>query len=518
MTKVCDRKEWRPNATAKAVTGAMLFLALASGTARAENWHVEPSLTTRMIVTDNINYSATKAKSDQLLEVNPSISVRRTSPRLQFIGEYTPRYFHYAEDTFPSRLSHAFNLNGRLEVIDDFFFLDAKAISSEQNRSVFNAVPTDNASAANQLNRTRTYSLTPSLRGNVRLGDVALWSSSLNSVRSESSGTQGAISSDTFTAALVSTPAKIGWRVDASSVSTNSDRGGDSQRDRITGGLVFRPDSTLSLTARYGYENSDFPGAPKNSNNKDTYGGSVQWTPTPRTSLSADIDKRPYATTSTLNATHRLPRLVFNVSHSRNLTNRAQQALQPSGVFDLFDSLSLMEPFASIADTGQREQAMATYLRDNGLTRYVTGLSSILTDREFLQTRSQVSATYTGIRNTLSLSVFQTNNDSGVGSSGGIAKDDFSLARAIRQHGWSATYAYRLSAISSLSLNLSGSRSSGRTGGSLSSDRDTLNATWNTKLGARTNGSIGFRMTRATVRDGDVDENAVIATLTTRFN
>jgi uncharacterized protein (PEP-CTERM system associated) len=518
MTTVRDSKKCELKVTAQAVTSAFLFLALTSGAARAENWHVEPSLTTRMIVTDNINYSATKPKSDQLIEVNPTISVRRTSPRLQFIGEYTPRYFHYAEDTFPSRLSHAFNLNGRLEVIDDFFFLDAKAISSEQNRSVFNAVPTDNASAANQLNRTRTYSLTPSVRGSVRLGDVALWSSSLNSVRSESSGTQGAISSDTFTGALVSTPAKIGWRVDVSSVSTNSDRGGDTQRDRITGGLVFRPDSTLSLTARYGYENSDFPGAPKNNNSKDTYGGSIQWAPTPRTSLNADIDKHPYATTSTLNATHRLPRLVFNVSQSRSLTNRAQQALQPTGVFDLFDGLSLMEPFASIADPVQREQAMSTYLRDNGLTRYVTGLSSILTDREFLQTRSQVSATYTGVRNTVSLSVFQTNSDSGVGSAGGVAGDDFSLSRAIRQRGWNATYAYRLSALSSLSLNLSTSRSSGRLGASLSSDRDTINATWTTKLGARTSGSIGFRMTRATVREGDVDENALIATLTTRFN
>lgn len=492
-----------------------------SQSAHAENWRVTPSLTTRMIVSDNINFSATRPQSDSLIEVAPGVSVRRVSPRINVTAAYTPRYFHYVDETFPSRLSHAFNLNGRLEVIDDLFFLDARAVSSQQNNSVFNAVPTDNALAANQLSNTRTYSLTPSFRGKVRLGDVATWSSSFTTIRTESTGNLGSLSSETFNGALESTPAKLGWRVDLSSTSTSSERGGGTKRDRLTGSLIYRPDVNLQLTGRYGFENGNVPGGGRaNQGNTDTYGMGVVWTPTPRTSLRADIDKRFFATTSSLNATHRMARTAFTATHSRTLTNRAEQLLRPTGSVDLFDSLSLIEPFASETDPIQREQLMTDFLNSRGLNRFIVGLNPILTDREYLQTRTQFSVTRTGVRSSLTVSVFVTESDSGVGSSRALAGDDFALASAIRQHGWNATFSHRLGSSSSLSLNYTSTQSNARSTSlsGLGSNRDVLNATLSTPFGARTSGSIGLRMTRATVAAGDVDENAVIATLNTRFN
>ncbi|OYW33932.1 MAG: hypothetical protein B7Z51_00330, partial [Methyloversatilis sp. 12-65-5] len=71
---------------------------------------------------------------------------------------------------------------------------------------------------------------------------------------------------------------------------------------------------------------------------------------------------------------------------------------------------------------------------------------------------------------------------------------------------------------SSINLSLTTSKSDGSSGSGIGANRDVANATWTTRLGTRSNGSIGLRMTRATVTAGDVDENAVIATLTTRFN
>ncbi len=328
----------------------------------AENWRVTPTLTTRMIVSDNINFSATRPQSDSLIEVNPGISVRRVSPRINVTGAYTPRYFHYVDETFSSRLSHAFNLNGRLEVIDDFFFLDVRAAASQQNNSVFNAVPTDNASVSNQLNNTRTYSVSPSFRGKVRLGDIATWSSNFTTVRTESTGGLSAFSSETFSGALEGTPAKLGWRIDVSSTSTDSSRtGGDTKRDRVTGALIFRPDVTVQLTTRYGVERGNLASGQSNvssQGNQATYGLGVVWTPTPRTSFRAEIDKRPYANTSSLNATHRMARMSFSASHARTLTNRAEQLLRPTGVVDLFDSLSdadkkIVEEAAAEANTYQ---------------------------------------------------------------------------------------------------------------------------------------------------------------------
>ena len=48
-------------------------------------------------------------------------------------------------------------------------------------------------------------------------------------------------------------------------------------------------------------------------------------------------------------------------------------------------------------------------------------------------------------------------------------------------------------------------------------ERNVFNATYSTALGAYTSGSIGLRMMRGTVAAGDVDENALIATVSTRF-
>lgn len=504
---------------------AALLVAMSSldaPVAQAENWRVTPTLSTRMVASDNINFSATDPKSDTVFEVNPGISVRRVSPRINLAAAYTPRYFHYVDETFSSRVSHAYNVNGRFEVIDDLFFIDVRAISSQRNRSVFNAVPTDNVLAANQLDNTRTFSITPSFRGKVRLGDIATWSSNFSSARTESTRNLGSVSTETFTGALESAPAKIGWRADVSSTSTDSDRG-NTKRDRITGSLIFRPDSSLQLSVRYGLEKGNAfnaRGNPSAQGYQDTYGMGLVWTPTPRSSIKADINKRPFATTRSLNATHRMARMAFSATHTRTLTNRAQQLLEPTGVSDLFDNLSQTEPFASVSDPVQREQLMNEFLVSRGLDRFVVGLSPILTDLEFLQTRSQLSVTRTGPRSLVSLSVFLNESDRGIGSGGITGGDDFDLASVIRQHGWNATLSHRVGSTSSVVLNYTSTQSNGRSNSlsGLSSNRDVLNLTLSTPIGARTNGSIGLRMTRATVISGDVDENAVIATLTTRFN
>lgn len=113
--------------------------------------------------------------------------------------------------------------------------------------------------------------------------------------------------------------------------------------------------------------------------------------------------------------------------------------------------------------------------------------------------------------------MFQTESDGGIGAIGPAVGDDFAASRVIRQRGWTATYSHRMGSVSSLSVSFTTSKSDGRTQ-TLSSDRDVLNTTWSTQFSPRTTGSIGLRMTRATVTAGDVDENAVIATLSTMFN
>lgn len=487
-----------------------------SSPVRAENWRVSSGATTRAINSDNINLSATNPQSDTLIEFNPNVRITRVSPRLTLDANYTPRYMHYADDTFDSRLSNAFNVSGRAEVIDDLFFLDLRAVSAQRNQSVFNAVPTSDTLASNQLSETRTYSITPAFRGTVRLGDVATWKSSYNVTRSEVSGpNSNTLTTETFNGTLAGRPAKLGWQVNVSSVKTESDNSGTTDRKRIFGSLIYRPDVEVSLTTRLGYE--DTSNLSRQSAGNATYGVGVNWQPGPRTSMRADWDHRPFGQTNTFSFSHRLPRTFLTASYNRSLTSRAEQFLSPSGTLDRFEFLSTQEPFASIADNTLRELAMAQFLQGQNLPRFVNVLSQIVSDRQFLQSRWQLSATYTGPRGTVSLSYFRTISDSSVDTAGVVPGEDFALSPVITQQGWTAIYNHRLTAASSVNLSLTTSKSNGSSSTGIGADRDVLNATWTHKLGAYSNGSIGLRMTRATVTAGDLDENAVIASVSTQF-
>lgn len=491
-------------------------LALVPTMAAAEGWRVKTALTTRVIASDNINYSAVSPQSDSLVELNPRVNLTRTSPRLQLNLTYTPRYLHYVEETFDSRVAHDYNGTGSIEIIDDLFFLSGTAISAQRNQSIFNAVPSDNQLSPNQLNRTRTYSLTPSFRGTLRLGDIATWRSSYNIVRSETAGSvnAGTLTAETFNGTLAGAPATLSWQVDVNSTKTSSDIARATDRQRVTGSLIYKYDATLRLVGRYGYEDTNF----SNQRSGNTYGAGFSWNPSLRTSFSGDYDDRPFASTSSFRVSHRMPRVAMSADYRRTLTNRAEQILSPSGAIDLAESLALLEPFASESDPVERLRLIENFLRDNGLSRFQVALSPILSDRQFLQTRWQVSATRTGVRNTVSLSYFRTESNSGIGGIGPAVGDDFALSPIIRQNGWTASYSHRVSTDSSVNLSYTTSKSNGTSISGLGTNRDTLNATWSTRLGTRSNGSIGLRMTRATVTAGDVDENAVIATLSTRFN
>lgn len=492
---------------------AILGIASSFGSAHAEGWRLSTSASVQMIVSDNINFSPVAPSSDVLTEVTPTIDLRRRSPRLKLNANYSPRMMYYADDTFPSRIANNMSANGSFEVVDDLFFLDAKASQTQRRRSVFNAQPNLLNSTLGDSTETRVFSLSPSMRGTVRLGDIATWKSSYTIARSESSRREGALTTRTFSGTLQGAPATLSWKGVLSSRVTDSGNANNSERESIVGSLIYKPDVQIELTGRYGYEKSTI------GNRRDgaTYGGGLDWRPSQRTALSLDYDERPYGSTANYKLSHRLPRTAFNAAYTRNIVSRIDTLLEGSGLEDLYETLAFVEPYASIADPEERRDAIRADALAGRIPGYGSLDSPILTDREYRRSRWSLGVVHTGARNTLSFTMYQSTNDSGIGSGGGSLTGDFAEASVIVQKGWTIGLSHRLSPVSSLNFSLNSFDTSGRVTARTTTERNVFNATYSTALGAYTSGSIGLRMMRGTVAAGDVDENALIATVSTRF-
>ncbi|MBU0603289.1 MAG: TIGR03016 family PEP-CTERM system-associated outer membrane protein [Gammaproteobacteria bacterium] len=494
------------------ITGLVLVAAGYAGHVHAEGWRISADAQVRVIQSDNINFSPTAPSSDTLTEVTPTVSIRRNSPRLKLKANYSPRLLYYADDTFDSRMANNLSADGTLEVVDDLFFLNGRASITERARSAFNAEPNLANNTVGQTTQSRVFALSPSMRGTVRLGDVATWTSNYTIARSDSSTRDDALTTRTLTATLKGAPAKLGWKADYSSRTADSSTSNNSERDSVVGSLIYRPDVELELTGRYGYEKTTL------SRRRDgaTYGLGVVWTPTPRTSVTFDRDERPYGSTAKFNLSHRLPRTAFTAGYSRSIVSSIDTQLE-NNFQDLYDQIALTEPYASIADPVDRQLAIEADARAGRIPGVGALGTDVLTDSEFLRTRWQLSAVHNGARNTLSLTMYRSTNDSGTGS-GGTLTGDFLLSPVIVQKGWTVGLSHRLGSISSLNFSLSSYDTSGGRVTSQQTTRNIFNATYSTALGTRTSGSIGLRMMRGTVTAGDVDENALIATVNTRFN
>jgi uncharacterized protein (PEP-CTERM system associated) len=131
--------------------------------------------------------------------------------------------------------------------------------------------------------------------------------------------------------------------------------------------------------------------------------------------------------------------------------------------------------------------------------------------------RQELSYVLLGVRNTLTLAVNRTRNDS-LGTLL-VAADDFSNVSAITQQGFTVGWSRQLSALSSLSVTGARSRSTGASTSSTvnpDSTQKSLSAGITTKLGAKTNGALTARRTE-TSGTNSYTENAVVGSISVQF-
>lgn len=469
----------------RAVRASSTFVAVVSmvGTASAQRdsrlVSVTPTLSVQQVFTDNAQLSSTDRQSQTQTQILPGLRIgTRDGGRIQLSVDYSLNApITIGGDRGDQRIQQSLAAALHAEVVERHAALDARAAISQQSLSAFGAsVPSGFIGANRDSTEVRSVSISPTLRGSIS-GQVdvsaqATWghSSAVSSQASDTSSYGWGLSAGGRLGLL-------GW-----SLGHNVSGGGFGAGTRSTAtsstslALNYSYDYDWRFSVRGGRESSNVQST--NSSALATYGVGVDWTPTPRTSISWQTDERYFGRSHSLSLQHRFRRTVFRVSDSRS-ESAGNLFLSPIGQANyerLMQELALLIP-----DPVQRDLRVREFLGQAGgfLTRAVS-----------LQSRRDASLFWSGIRTTVSASVFRT--ESRRLDTQSTAVDDLSGGARVSQRGESFSASYSLTPTTSMSMSW-GRTSSSEIAGSRSTDQQTLQVSLSSAVARNAGLSMSLR-------------------------
>jgi uncharacterized protein (PEP-CTERM system associated) len=460
--------------------------------AAGQNWRITPSIGVAATLTDNVELAPSDRKrSDLVTQITPGIRVVGTGGRVKLNLNYRMQALLYANSSSNNDIQHFLDGSATVEAVDNWLFIDARANISQQVVSAFGAQPNEENVNANRT-QASTYRISPYIRG--RLGATSDYELRYSFTTTSAGGAQsGGIDVQDLIGTLKggTNLAALGWSLNASNQTISSSQGGDdTELRRLRGSLTYLFDPQIRVSALGGWESNTFSGASRGS--AATYGGSVEWTLSPRTQVKALMEKRSFGDTHEASFTHRTPLSSWQFSDRRSITTTPEQlALGRTGTaFDvMFDALASRFP-----DPVIRAQEVERLLLQSGTPRDLPVATTFLTSRVLLQRSRTASVGLLGVRNTVTVAAGMS--ESRAIDAGSAVVDDFSRASEIQQRSLTASWGRRLTPVSSLNLLGSHVRSSGTAGASLESRQSTARLVFSHQLSQKTTASLAARWVR----------------------
>ncbi|MBC7481998.1 MAG: TIGR03016 family PEP-CTERM system-associated outer membrane protein [Rhizobacter sp.] len=464
--------------------------------------------------TDNSNLSATDKRSDFITQVSPSISIRSNAGRVRGSLDYSLTAIQYARGTESSRLLNNLAAALQAEAIENFAFVDFNAGISRQNISPLGQQsPDQNRETSNQT-EVRSVSISPYVRGS--LSGAVNYEARVTYATSHS-GTDSLGNSINGGASLhlgSDGRSKLDWAIDGYSQSSDYSKGRRTETQAGIGSLLYSINGDVRLSVHGGREYNNVLTADKEGSN--TYGGGLRWTPSQRTALSAQFDKRYFGNAHSIFFEHRTPQTVWNYVNSRNVSSDAMGASrqQPLNEFQLLD----LQLTSKYPDPVERSRQALLLLLLQGKNPLAPAPGGFITSAVSLQRNQVLSFGYIGSRTTVLVSAQQS--DSHRLDDQSNASDALSNGNSIKQRSFSVGASHRLTPSTSASLNVSKSSTSDTLAGG-KVDLLSFTASYYDQIASRTSVSLSARRN---ISSGDSSalgsgytESALIATLTFQF-
>jgi uncharacterized protein (PEP-CTERM system associated) len=483
--------------------------------ARRGGWTVTPLIGVTGTYTDNVTLAASGLeRSDFVTEIKPGIRIRGLGARVKLSLDYELQKFFYARNSAYDRTQNALSGIGSVEAVEKFFYIDARAVISQQSTNPLGPQPVSNATFTTNRTESRLFSLSPYVKG--EFGNFANYEVRHTATRTSNDSNTAlgdSRSKDWIARARNSVPlANFGWALDYSN-RTFTFGSSESELESAKATLIYQFDPQFRASINAGHEKNDFVIGSQSYSNR---GFGFEWRPTPRTVVTGQQDKRFFGTGYNYRFNHRTPLSSWSLGYLKDVTTFSDQlqADIPSQAYSFwFSNPNMIALYPNVSD---RDLAVRQLLAQLGLPASA-GNQTFLANRAFLSKRVDASVALFGARNTLTFTVSRSENSAASVASGA---DVFSASSNVRQTAFSGSWSHKISAISTLNLLASQTRSEGSAPVTQKNTQRLINLSLTHKLGPKTLGSLGLRRVSFDAEGGaqnSYDENALTGSLSVTF-
>ena len=489
-------------------------------------WKVNPSVSLSESYSDNVNQRSDDTKrSSWITEVSPSITAEAHSSRVDFSANARAYYYKYSEDNVPGVQDHQYqyDASGRVNVVDQLFYVDASAGASSRSISAFGPLaedPNGNRYTSDNQTDVKTWRISPYLTHRFGTFATGILRYSHDSVTSDSSSIFGDSTADGITLDIASGTGfrSVGWNLHVARQDTDNEIFGDTSAQNATLGVSYRVGPTLNLTATGGYDKYDYQ-ALGGKTSGASWSVGFGYAPSPRTNIQMSIGRHYLGNTGSLLALHRSRHSTWKLGYSDAVTTSRSQFSLPAAI----DTASMLDSLftATIPDPVLRRQAVEAYILAAGLPSSLADNINYLTNRYMRQKLLQASSAFNWRHSSAVLSAYaseRTALSSSESDSGLLGSQLRALNDSVRQAGLTAAFNYRLSSRSDVQAALSTTYAKSLDT-ALTSKQNSLRVGLSHRFGRSVRGSIDLRRTNgdSDITRRDYTENAVTATVTVQL-
>jgi len=336
--------------------------------------------------------------------VTPTFGVNKNGARLKVNARYSPSLLWYMAGTGESTVRNTLYSDANLQVIENFFYVDARANIFQTFLSPFGPQPGDIGSSTANRTEATTLSLAPYIRGRLPGGsqytirDEITYTTFSTGQRPDSYGNAFTTRWDGVGGTFIVPSFDYNYY----SVEYGSQPAFISQLARLR--ATANVDTDFQLIATGGYESNDFVFSEQKG---PIYGGGFNWKPSPRTEVKANIERRFFGNSFDIDATYRTAFTGWTLRAGRRIQTSQQQIQQFTSSSNSGLRTSLDALFAqAIPDPVQRELFVNQLLAQSGFSSLLGSPTPIFTPRVLLTESIEPAIAIIGNRTTVTLSMY----------------------------------------------------------------------------------------------------------------